>query len=423
MIRTYDIQHTWINKKGNNSLGLKLILFFIWPFGAWLYSLCDANKRSSYIIFFLFSLLLCWHMSPNITEGFYDDFLGILERFKNTDFTYQEISTQIRDYFTFSNNAPKELYENIIICFVKSITDNYHFYFLLCSIPVAYCQLNSLKRITQDIRFQPKKWLAIVMVIMFLFPRDIITVQNPRFTTGFWICILTSLNYFCAEKKHLIKLLPIMLTPLIHSGMWLYIMIIISYLFIPKRIKIFEIIALCTIPFSFIDSEFIRNIDLGLFLPDSLYQWSLNHYNPNEIVQDMRAGYWWVGAGFGLLVKFMYIYMTYIIIKHRSEVYQNYESKNFYLFFLFLFSIVNMIQGIPVLGERYFWFIKIFVIFIWFKTFYLRHKNVLICLLLANSWAFITRYGYVLGGALSVNTPIDIFFTPLPYLMGKGLLW
>ena len=131
MIRTYDIQHTWINKKGNNSLGLKLILFFIWPFGAWLYSLCDANKRSSYIIFFLFSLLLCWHMSPNITEGFYDDFLGILERFKNTDFTYQEISTQIRDYFTFSNNAPKELYENIIICFVKSITDNYHFYFLL----------------------------------------------------------------------------------------------------------------------------------------------------------------------------------------------------------------------------------------------------------------------------------------------------
>lgn len=29
--------------------------------------------------------------------------------------------------------------------------------------------------------------------------------------------------------------------------------------------------------------------------------------------------------------------------------------------------------------------------------------------MLASSWFFFNRYGYVIGGALSVNTPIDIF--------------
>ena len=168
MIQTYYEKHPWNNNRGYKKLGLLLILFFIWPFGTWLYSLFNANKKSSYTIFFFFSLLLCWHMSPN--SGEYDDFIGILERFNESYFTSIDIRHQINLYFSMDDNAPKELYENILIWFIKGFTNNYHFYFLLCAIPVAYCQLKSLKRITQDVRYQPHTFMAIAIMVMFIFP-------------------------------------------------------------------------------------------------------------------------------------------------------------------------------------------------------------------------------------------------------------
>lgn len=420
MIQTYQISNPWSNRRGCKDLGALLIFFFIWPFGAWLYSLYEANKRSSYVIFFMFSLLLCWHMSPVDGAEMYDDFIGIMQRFQTSRFSTYEIVYQIQSFFTFSDDAPKELYENIVIWIVKGFTDNYHFYFLICAIPVAYCQLKSLKRITQDVRYKPHKWFAIAVMIMFIFPRDIITVQNPRFTTGFWICVLCSLNYFCDEKKNILKILPILITPLIHSGMWLYAIIVGIYLVIPKRIRLLEIIAIISIPFTFLDSGIFHSIDLSAYLPEFLYKWSLSYLGQEQV---QGSGFWWIAASFTIAVKVMYIYMTWMMIKEKEKVVENVESKNFYPFYLLLFTIVNVMQSIPVLGERYYWFVKVFAVFVWFKAFFPSHKKVIFCLLAANLWGFVFRYGYVFGGALSVTTPIDVFITPLPYLMGKGLFW
>lgn len=424
MIQTYFKNRPWDNNRGYKELGPLLILFFVWPFGAWLYSLYNANKKSSYVIFFLFSLLLCWHMAPNGGFGNYTDFLGILERFTDSFITTADIKAEIQAYISMDDNAPKELYEDIIIWFVKSFTNNYHFYFLLCAIPVAICQLKSLKRITQDVRYQPHTFMAIAIMVMFIYPRDIITVQNPRFTTGFWICILCSLNYFCTEKKNILKLLPILFTPLVHSGMWLYVIIIATFMFIPKKIHILEIVAICSIPFCFIDAGIIKSIDLGI-LPDFLYNWSLKHFDnsSNVIEVDTRAGFWWVGSSFAIASKIIYIYMFIMMVKNKQDVNNNIESNNFYPFFLFVLIVVNLAQAIPVLGERYYWFVKIFTIFVWFKAFYPKHKKVILCLIVASSWGFLQRYGYVIGGSLASTTSIDIFFTPLPYLLGKGLFW
>lgn len=418
MIKTYDNRTPhWSNDSEAKG---KFLLFFIWPFGAWLYSLWTANTRSSYIIFFLFSILLCWHMAP-MPGSEYDDFIGILDRFNSTNISSIELLTQIKNFFTLNPNAPKELYENIVIYLVKSFTDNYHIYFFICSIPVAFCQLKSLKRITSDIYFKAGNWIAILILAMFIFPRDIITVQNPRFTTGFWICLVSSIYCFSESRKKYYYLIPILLTPMIHSGMWLYLIIITIYVLIPHKVRLLEILVICSIPISFFDANLFHNLNLS-FLPENLYRWSLLHFDPDNINNqaELRSGYWWVGYSFFIASKITYIYMIIKLINNKNDINNNQEAFNFYPFFLFNVFIVNLIQPIPVLGERYYWFIQIYTIYIWFKTFHLENKNIILALVITNLWGIIRRYGYILGGALSVNTDPDIFYTPLIYLIYKG---
>lgn len=421
MNKTFDNKTAWKNAPDKN-LGSKLLLFIVWPFGAWLSCFKSANTKSSYIIYFLFSLLLCWHMSPNNTTGLYDDFLGIMDRFRAYDFSTQEILYQINAYFSFADDAPKELYENIVIWFVKSFTGNYHFYFLVCAIPVALFQLGCLKRMTQDSRFQAGSFYAIACMVMLIFPRDIITVQNPRFTTGFWLCIYCIINYSDSNKR-IYKIIPVILAPMIHSGLWLMSIFAIAFVFVPKVTRIWELFAMATIPFCFLDSNILMNVDFSAYLPSFLYQWSLLHFDPDNSNVIQGSGFHWVGVTFTVMIKIMYAYMVITMIRNKEELMKNSEAEGLYSMLLAFFGLTNLIQGVPVLGERYYWAVQILVMFVWFKAFYPARVKTMKCLLISNSLAFVFRYGYILGGALAVNTPPDIFFTPLPYLMGKGLLW
>lgn len=120
------------------SLNNKILFFLLWPFGAWLYCFKQPQFKSSYVIFFLFSLLLCWHMSPMSDSG-YDDFIGIKERFDTAIISTTDLKYEIDAYFSMADDAPKELYEDILTWFVKGCTNNYHFFFLLAAIPIAFC--------------------------------------------------------------------------------------------------------------------------------------------------------------------------------------------------------------------------------------------------------------------------------------------
>lgn len=64
MVQTYFKYNTWNNNRGNKDLGPLLILFFILPFAAFLYSLYNANKRSSYVIFLCLACYCAgiWHL-------------------------------------------------------------------------------------------------------------------------------------------------------------------------------------------------------------------------------------------------------------------------------------------------------------------------------------------------------------------------
>lgn len=409
-----------------DSLSYKILFFLIWPFGAWLYCFKQPQYKSSYIIFFLFSLLLCWHMSPMSNSG-YDDFIGIKERFEYAFISTSDLIYEIDAYFSMADDAPKELYEDILTWFVKGFTNNYHFFFLLAAIPIALCQLKSMKFITSDLHFKSSFW-GIVVLSLFIFPRDIITTQNPRFATGFWICVLCTIYYYGSGKRDWKYLLLSLFAPLCHSGLMPFVLVLFLSVFMPRKMTVLKYVALFSIPFSFFDAGLLGNISFD-FMPDHFARW-INEYMSDEsyakfILKQGRSGFWWVDAGFLMLMKVAYIWMTFQIIKNWDRVEKNTESYNIISFYLILFTFVNFTQFVPEFSTRYYNFLRVFCIYVWFKTFGL-DKNYISSvklLMIACSWFVLNRYGYILGGALSVNTPIDIFYMPLPYLMGKGLIW
>ena len=77
-------------------------------------------------------------MSPMSDSG-YDDFIGIKERFDTAIISTTDLKYEIDAYFSMADDAPKELYEDILTWFVKGCTNNYHFFFLLAAIPIAFC--------------------------------------------------------------------------------------------------------------------------------------------------------------------------------------------------------------------------------------------------------------------------------------------
>lgn len=427
METTFNKMHPFAayNKR---ELGAVLIFYLIWPFGAWLYSLFRCPKtKGAYFVFFLFSLLLCWHFSPNYSVGHYDDFLGILERFNGNNISTDKLLAIYHDYFSFSDNAEKDLYESTLNWVTRLFSDNYHLFFLIASIPVALCQLTVMKRLTGDIRFKNASVIGVVLLIMFIFPRDIITVQNPRFTTGFWLAVLGTIDFYCENMngtRHWTSIFLVLLAPLCHSGLFLYAALFVAGVFV-KPTRLLEIIAIVSIPFSLFDAGLLHGISASI-LPANLQIWA-EHYMSDDsfskyVLNEGRSGFWWITDCFEFMMKLVYVVMAVQLIRNRQETMKNAESSSLYAFFLFLFSIVNLIQFVPVLGERYYWFVRILCLFVWFKSFGFTKSNMLYLLLFSCSFAMFKRYGYILGGALSVTTNPDMFIMPLPYLIATGFI-
>lgn len=411
-----------ISLRKDNGYVPKFVLFILYPFAAFLISLLDIKRRSSYMVFFLFGVLLCWHMSPYNTTS-YDDFLGILGRFLANTYSTSDIRQQIISYFTFSEDAPKEIYENVLNYVVKEISGNYHLFFALASVPVLICMLKTSYMITSDRKFT-HSMMSLVLLLLLILPRDIITVQNPRFATGFWVATYATISYFYFHTKRWMYFLLIGITPCFHSAFWVYVILFSIYILVPLRISLVTVLYYISIPFSFLKTDIFRDWNVT-FLPANVRAWVERGMSDEKfeiyVEGAGKSGLFWVQDGFSLLMSAIYIFMTLKLLEHvKSNKIGNNADYKLFEFYLYFSCLVNLFQGIPILGERFFWFVQVFCVFIWFKMVFPRCNGYLKWLLFSFSFNICRRYLYFMGGALSVCMPPDIFIMPLPYLVYKG---
>lgn len=407
------------NQHIDSELIPKLALFIIAPFFTFLYSLRRANSFSSYVIYFLFGAIFCWHLDST-GLGHYDDLIGILERFRTFNYNTNEVLQIIYDYFSFSGNGEKEIYEIILMWFTKLFSNNPHTYFFLASIPFLIFYLKSLKYITADEKFD-NGVICLLIMLLFVLPRDIITIQNPRYATAMWLAVFATLRYFTTKKNNAIYFLLILTTVLIHSAFWFYVIVFISGLFMIKYPNILYKVLIISIPISFLSVDLISAVSLeSLPLPSNLIRWASFHFNEenfqNEILGANGSGFFWVGQFFALFRQVTYACIPIILWKYRQEINERTDGiRPLFYFYIFYFAIVDLIQSIPVLGARTYFISRILSILLWFKIVYPRRNKFLLLLLASCAWEIFQRYFYT--GAVYTSVPLNIIYTPLPMLI------
>lgn len=400
----------------NEETGFKLVLFCFWPFGAFLYSLRNAASISSYIIYFLFGVVFCWHMNPTGLDR-YDDLMGIMDRVIATNYSWSDICTQAAKYFTFTDETSKELYENFLIFLSKSLSPNPHVFFALASIPYLVFMLKSLRLITTDKKFDTSLY-GLMILALFVMPRDIITVQNPRFTTAVWIAVYATIKFFQEKHPSIKYVLLIAITPLIHSGFWAYLIIFAASIVLSRYPKLTIWLLYISVPFSYLSYDLLTAIDFS-FLPPTLEKWANGYLSEKSyskfVLNEGGSGFYWVQLGADFLRKTAYLIIPLVLWKYKDAPDVKEKFGKLFNYYIFFYAFVNFIQFVPVIGGRLLWIVQILSIYLLFKIVYPRHKRLI--LLLMCTWAYFIFRRYFYGGAVYTSVPLDIFYMPLPNLI------
>lgn len=414
----------WYQLEPNDAkeLVIKLVLFVICPFAAFLGSLLRPTSKSSFVIYFLFGILFCWHMDPaGLTE--YDDYMGIRDEFLAYKYSMADFLEKFVGYITLQGKE-RDLYSVFLNAFTRIFSSNFHLYFAIASIPYLIFALASVRKLTESEEFPRCGIYALLIILLFVIPRDIVTVQNPRYTTAVWISIWGFLNYFDRSKSNWKwYAIPIILSVVLHTGLLPMVLVFLMAIIVPLPVKKIELIFFVSIPFSFFSYELFASINYS-FLPSFLSHW-IQSYLSDEmyaklILNKGRSGFFWVTQLFSYISYVAYFLIPIMMMKYKEQILQNSEIGKLYPFYILLFSVTNFIRMLPTIGVRYFLTIQIMSVYMFFKVFYPMKKNYFWVLLFAWSFPIFLRWFY--SGAGLHLVPKNIYFDNLFSLVNDYIL-
>lgn len=414
----------WYQLEPNDAkeLVIKLVLFVLCPFAAFLGSLLRPTSKSSFVIYFLFGILFCWHMDPaGLTE--YDDYMGIRDEFLAYKYSMADFLEKFVGYITLQGKE-RDLYSVFLNAFTRIFSSNFHLYFAIASIPYLIFSLASVRKLTESEEFPRCGIYALLIILLFVIPRDIVTVQNPRYTTAVWISMWGFLNYFDRSKSNWKwYAIPIILSVVLHTGLLPMVLVFLMAIIVPLPVKKIELIFFVSIPFSFFSYELFASINYS-FLPSFLSHW-IQSYLSDEmyaklILNKGRSGFFWVTQLFSYISYVAYFLIPIMMMKYKEQILENSEIGKLYPFYILLFSITNFIRMLPTIGVRYFLTIQIMSVYMFFKVFYPMKKNYFWVLLFAWSFPIFLRWFY--SGAGLHLVPKNIYFDNLFSLVNDYIL-
>jgi len=357
---------TWL-KESNHDKANKVILFLISPFLAFVYSLKRIKTKSSYVVFFLFSIFfgIAFTVQSGKRGDAYIDSVSYRELFEQYKFvSHQEFIKNFKDFLTFSEGK-KDYYFDTVAFYVSRATDNYHVMFMVFAAVFAFFSLKTFKFLTSEDNFDASLSCYILAYLFMI--NQIFNINGMRFWTAAWIAVYAIFQIFKNNNKKYFLLA--LTTPFFHGAYWIYIVVIIIAYFLKNYSKLWVVLFFISFLLSNISIDFIQSLTDKL--PPFLANMALSYTDPEyvELRRSVGSGFSWLAEIFNFLVRFYMNFMVYLFIRNSEMINNNPKTQNLFSFLLVWMTFVNFTMPVPSLGGRFMTLSYPLIAYIWLVNF------------------------------------------------------
>lgn len=355
----------WL-KEDNQDILAKTILFLISPFFAFLYSLRRIKTKSSYVIFFLFSVFFGMSFTVgNFREEGSNDGISYRIKFES----YQYVSSYqyfdgLKEFFTFDAGS-KDYYFDTIAFYVSRITDNYHVMFMVFAIIFVFISLKTFKIFTTEDNFKTS-FACLILAYLFMI-NQIFNINGMRFWTAAWIGVYSIFQIFKYQNKKYFLLA--LCTPFFHGSFWVFIGVIILAYFFKKYNRLWVILFFISFFISELSITLVQNF---IDIMPAFLQRMASYYTEADYIETRSqtgTGFWWVSILFSILVRIYFNAIVFLFIKNTKLINSNLKTKSLYQFLLVWMTIFNFTMAVPSLGGRFITLAYPIIAYIWLINF------------------------------------------------------
>ena len=340
-----------------NSKGYKfsLPLFILWPFGSFLLSLRDINKKSSAIVIILFCAVFGYSFVFMETSADSYRMAWVFDNFSHISFS--EI------FQLYIQGGIPDIYKFVFYGFTKTYSNNPKVLFSLFGLVFGFFWYLSLRVFAHE-KGRKRDVFIIILFIAFFACNPITNVNGARFNTATWLFFYSTYSLVIYNKKKWI--LGLFCTPLIHfSFLFVVPIIVLFYTFKhlfnsnSKLSSLLYYIFVFTFLLSFVMDTNVIKLDI---LSDATpLQGSVTNkisvYNSDKIGELYKnrintSFFLTVSKYFGYAMK-IYFFTFIIFSKKLIEKikYQDSKLNKLIVFILFFMSISYILSSVPSGGR------------------------------------------------------------------------
>ena len=358
----------------NRDIAKKVFLFLISPFLGFLVALKRMNTRSSFTVFFLFAVFfgMCFTTSVGKDELNRGDAAAYRYRFEQYRyFNAADISDVFQGFTSMQDSKTRDIYVPLMSFAVAKVSENYHVFFAFLAMVMSVFMLLSFKFLVGEEAFK-YSWVCLLLAYFFIRGNCIFNINGCRFWTASWIAIYCNFQLFRNGNRKYLALA--LLTPMVHSSYWFYLIMLALVYVSGKFTRFWKIAFFVSFFISSVSMQLLQ--DLSDYLPPAL-QFLVDRYTDDfeekgNLYQVLRRLYTLVG-------NIYLVYMMYLFMKNENGIVQNPKTRFLYQFLLVWMAVIFFVMPIPSLGARYLKLAMPVIAYIWLVAFESRgmYRNVI----------------------------------------------
>lgn len=395
---------------------VKYISFIINPLVGFIVALHDLKSKSSFYVFFLFTVLfgVCFTVPSGRTADFTGDGAVYRARFdRMATKTSHDFSELYHEYIQF-DEGEKDFYVTALSFIVSRFTNNYHYIFAIFAMVFGYFMLKSLKILTDEINFKSNSLYCFLLAVIFIMSNSIFNINGIRFWTAAWMGVYCILQIFLFDKKRYFLLA--LLTPFVHVSFFVYIAIILLAYF-TRRFQGFWFVLFVI---SFFLSSFAKEVlKIAEQMLPAFISRTINLYTDQDVIAQINESKTFSIELFSFLENFAVNFTLFLFYRNRKKMLLSDHAESLLQFLLVWMTFVNFSIMVPSLGGRFLHLALPLLAYIWLVAG--KSKNLYFNWLLFFLFSFSMDFLYQLRSILKV-TEIDFYIGSPFYLIYHYLL-